>query len=266
MQRICSNFKVTLFSVLLLLSVSSCVKKVPSDVISQEKMEAILYDYHLARALGNELSPSLNYKQKLYEDYVFQKHGITAAEFDSSLSWYMRHTARLEEVYKNLERRLSYEKDEFQRQNPSELIAEDFLSPEGDSVDVWTRNRFHRLVNVPMANKLSFSLPADSNFHAGDTCCWMVKADFLGDGKDLEAVMAMSLHYADDANPQGKDTLIKGDGVYQLLLAADSAKGNLSEVIGYIYLYSPSSLSAESNTPTGEVLLLDEMQMIRKHQ
>ena len=70
----------------------ACGKKIPSDIIQPEAMENLLYDYHLASTLGNNLSGSETKKRKAYYDYVFQKHQVTEAEFDSSMVWYTRHT------------------------------------------------------------------------------------------------------------------------------------------------------------------------------
>ena len=87
------------------LSLASCKKKMPSEVIKPAEMENILYDYHLAQALGSEYNGEERYKRELLLQYVFEKHHVTKAEFDSSMVWYTRNMEELGNIYKNLERR-----------------------------------------------------------------------------------------------------------------------------------------------------------------
>ena len=69
-------------------AVAGCKVKRPSDVISESKMENLLYDYHVAKSMGDNLPYNENYKKTLYLDAVFKKYGTTEAVFDSSLVWY----------------------------------------------------------------------------------------------------------------------------------------------------------------------------------
>ena len=57
--------------------VAGCKVKRPSDVISESKMENLLYDYHVAKSMGDNLPYSENYKKALYIDAVFKKYGTT---------------------------------------------------------------------------------------------------------------------------------------------------------------------------------------------
>ena len=42
-------------SMLLLLGLAGCGKEIPSDIIQPSEMESLLYDYHLATTMGNDL-------------------------------------------------------------------------------------------------------------------------------------------------------------------------------------------------------------------
>ena len=72
-------------------------------------MENLLYDYHVAKSMGDNLPYSENYKKALYINAVFKKYGTTQAAFDSSMVWYTRNTEILSKIYdkvkKTLERR-----------------------------------------------------------------------------------------------------------------------------------------------------------------
>ena len=63
----------------LLFCLASCRVKRPDFVLSDAKMEAVLYDYHIAKAMGEQLSYNESYKRVLYLESVFRKHGITEA-------------------------------------------------------------------------------------------------------------------------------------------------------------------------------------------
>ena len=56
-----------IFCIFLLTSIllSSCKKGIPSEVIQPDKMEALLYDYHIAQAIGNEYNGEERYKKEL---------------------------------------------------------------------------------------------------------------------------------------------------------------------------------------------------------
>ena len=49
----------------------SCGPTRPNSILSDSEMEAVLYDYHAAKALGDELSPSDKYKVTLYYLNIF---------------------------------------------------------------------------------------------------------------------------------------------------------------------------------------------------
>ena len=97
-------------SMLLLLGLAGCGKEIPSDIIQPSEMESLLYDYHLATTMGNDLPYGETYKKEAYLDYVFDKHHVTEAEFDSSMVWYTRHTYHLVTIYENVQKR--FEEDE----------------------------------------------------------------------------------------------------------------------------------------------------------
>lgn len=88
-----------------------CDKQVPEDIIQPDRMENILYDYHLSISMGNNLSYSDNYQKEAYKNYVFEKYHITEADFDSSMVWYTRHTEELAGLYKKVGERFRSEKN-----------------------------------------------------------------------------------------------------------------------------------------------------------
>ena len=73
--------------VLLATLLSGCRLHRPDDVMSPKKMEQFLYDYHLAQAIGQELSKEQKYTSKAYIDWAYEKNS-------ASLSGWMPSTNR----------------------------------------------------------------------------------------------------------------------------------------------------------------------------
>jgi hypothetical protein len=76
MKRLVRNSALASCLVLLLL-VSCGEKNRRADVLAPKKLEAILFDYHLAQVMINDLPSTERYKKDLYFDYVYEKHGVT---------------------------------------------------------------------------------------------------------------------------------------------------------------------------------------------
>lgn len=84
--------------VFLVWTLFACQVKRPETVLSDKQMEDVLYDYHIAKALGEALSYNENYKRVLYVESVYKKYGITEAQFDSSMVWYARNPEVLSKI------------------------------------------------------------------------------------------------------------------------------------------------------------------------
>ena len=91
---------------------TSCGKEIPSDIIQPLKMEKVLYDYHLSMGVSSNMD---NAEKEACKKFVFQKHGISEAEFDSSMVWYTRETKELTAIYNNLDRKFNQEHKQIER-------------------------------------------------------------------------------------------------------------------------------------------------------
>lgn len=240
--------------ILLAFGLTACQVKRPDMVISDAKMENVLYDFHIAKAMGEEVPYSESYKRVLYIESVYRKHGITQADFDTSMVWYARHPDALTKVYEKVNQRLKAERDGI-----NHLIALRDNKPKesspGDSIDVWRGRHICYLTGTPMDNKLTFTLPSDTNFKDRDTLRWTVRFRFLNGTPDsLHApLMAMQVLYA-------KDTLndmlkVKQSGTETISLFADTL-GEIKEIRGFIYY--PAQQSTRD-------VLADRISLMRYH-
>lgn len=242
---------------MLAMAVAGCKVKRPDDVLPESKMENLLYDYHLAKSMGDNLSYGDNYKKTLYIDAVFKKYATTEAVFDSSMVWYTRNTEILSKIYEKVNKRLKAQQEEI-----NHLIAlrdkKPKMSAPGDSIDVWPWRRMIRLTNEMMNNQYAFVLPADSNFKDRDTLVWEVRYRFLEPmpADSLRFVtMAMQIIYEKDTVNR-LETVIN-PGTQQIRLFADTL-GMMKEVKGFIYY------PTEGKQKSG-ALLADQFVLTRYH-
>lgn len=242
---------------ILVFAVAGCKVKRPNDVISESEMENLLYDYHLAKSMGDNLPYSENYKKELYVDAVFNKYGTTQAAFDSSMVWYTRNTELLSKIYDKVRKRL---KDE--QELVGDLIAKRDKKPKmttpGDSIDVWPWQRMVRLTGEMMNNQYVFTLPTDSNYKDRDTLVWEVNYRFLEPmlADSMRAVtMAMQIIYEKDTISRWKTT--DESGVQQIRLFADTL-GKMKEIRGFIYY-------PVGNREKAGALLAERFSMTRYH-
>ena len=94
----------------MLLVLAGCKPGVPDEVIQPDDMEDILYDYYVAQGIATlpgQQSGSEDYRRDMYFNSVLNKHGVTRAEFDSSLVYYYTRADRFVEIYKNIPERMS---------------------------------------------------------------------------------------------------------------------------------------------------------------
>ncbi len=251
-----NNLLIYLFGLLLVCCIGTgCKVKIPSGVLSEAKMEEVLYDYHIAKAMADELPSNENYRKALYMDAVFAKHGTTEEIFDSSLVWYSRHTETFSKVYDNVAERLKEERDEINHR-VAQREKKTNVSLPGDSIDIWVWQQVYRLDGSPLNNKVTFSLTADTNYKERDTLLWSVRYLFFGKEPDtLHApVMAMQIKYRNDSILSGTKSILQS-GIHHIRLESDTL-GEIKEVNGFIYYPGEKGIY---------MLLTDSISLMRYH-
>lgn len=231
-----------------------CGKQIPTDVIQPDRMENILYDYHLSISMSNNLSYSDNYQKEAYKNYVFRKYSITEAEFDSSMVWYTRHTEELAAIYKRLGERFRKEKKQVQT-----LLAQRENKPAtsqpGDTVNVWYDRTIYWLTDTPLTDKVTFEIPADSNFKTKDAFLWSADYTFLSD-TGRKATVGFNIMFDNDSVVGRVQEVIRS-GIQSLYIKPDSAFA-IKSVNGFIY-YEDDSL----RTPG---LIVNNITLTRYHE
>lgn len=219
---------------ILVLILSGCKVRKPDGVISETKMENLLYDYHIAKAMGENLPYNESYKKALYIEAVFKKHGTTEAVFDSSMVWYTRNTEQLSKIYEKVNVRLKTQRDQI-----NHLIAlrdkKPQMSAPGDSIDVWAWQRTVLLNSIPLNNKYTFVLPSDTNFKKRDILHWEIDYHFLDNRNDSAdaAIMAIQIVYENDSVNTSQLKRVTTSGIHNIRLQSDTL--TIKEIRGFIY-------------------------------
>ena len=140
--------------------VMSCEER-PDGVLPPDQLEEILFDYHLTQGVIDIQPPESYEHNQRYLDAVFANHGVTEAEFDSSMIWYTREALQLKEIYANLNRRFTDMENALKLEAGNSDITLG-LSASGDTANIWSAASTIILRPTPMLNKQTFTIQNDS--------------------------------------------------------------------------------------------------------
>jgi hypothetical protein len=176
----------------------SCVPDRPSYVLSEDDMEDVLVDYHLALAIAEIQVGDLQSNRYILTQAALRKHGVTEEELDSSMLYWCRNSEKFVKICDRVSERLNYMAEsqgvERQERNPYS-----YLATEGDTANVW--NLREGVVVVPniVDNIYSFTIEADTTYHPGDNFMWAFTTQFLNSDHYNEAYALLSIHYDNDS-------------------------------------------------------------------
>ncbi len=231
----------------------------PKGVLSQGKMEDVLYDYHLMQGIIDELP--VNEREEKAQDYinaVFEKHGITEAQFDSSIVYYNRHTKELHEIYNNLKNRYTAVNEEIQLVNGNNDMMAIFATG-GDTTNLWNSAKLLTLRNKELLNKESFTIHADTSFRRQDQFILTLTPLFIKESRDdydVTLYIGLSVLYA-SGKQIGITRNINGNGLQQLTLQT-SKDEDIKSITGFFYYKGKKS--------TRNFCLIDNISLIRMHE
>ncbi len=194
------SFFILHFSLLLLLT--SCQPELPPGILSESKMERVLYDYHMAQALAEvtrfDAHQSLDARRYELQESVLRKHGITQAEFDSSMVYYCSDMTRLSTIYNHVSQRLDREVEALDLTlGSTDQYAG--LSADGDTANVWSGRKVFSLRNRVGENLQSWSISCDSTWLVGDDLLWRFNPNcFMREGYQ-NLFVTFIVQYANDS-------------------------------------------------------------------
>lgn len=102
------------------LYLSSCR---PHGILHSWEMRAVMVDLHKTDAAMQYAGIAVNNQEarSIYYAQVLERHGVTQAEFDSSLVWYTAHPQIFDKIYPRVLRELKEEEEAFLALHEEEL-------------------------------------------------------------------------------------------------------------------------------------------------
>lgn len=186
-------------AVVLSLQLAGCRKEIPAGVIPEDRMAKILYDYHIAKYMGDQLPYGERYKKAYYIEDVFASNGITEAEFDSSMVWYSRNTDKIVKIYEQVDKHLDEEIESVR----SQLAQHDnklLNLRSGDSTSIWNGRMLYLLSSTHSGALLKFDQNVDTTFHKGDSILWTARLYFAHPYDSCrKAVASLTVNYKNDS-------------------------------------------------------------------
>lgn len=234
----------------------ACKPGVPGHVLSEAVMEDVLFDYHLAQGMA-ELGDSMEQRRYLYVQAVFRKHGITEAQFDSSMVWYLANASYLNDIYQRLGARFDAESRVMGiGTGPVDMYAG--LTSSGDTANIWAERDFYLLKPNEGVNRMTFVMEADTTFYPGDTFLWRFTPRFVYQEGEREAYAALMVRLSNDSVVSAQQRL--GSNYRVELPVHPVGEWEVKEVSGFVYVPAANAPAAY------RMLVIDKPALIRFHK
>ena len=237
----------------------ACKPGTPSQYIQPDEMEDILVDYYMAQAMGQHVNSSQGdreYNTAMYMEAVLKKHGVTKAEFDSSLVYYYTRADRYESICKRVSERLD-EKALKLGASEGEIGKYAQYNATGDTANVWADRTTALLMPMPPYNRWDFAIEADSTYRRGDALMMMFMSDFMYQTGSKNGIVYLAVEYDDTV--VSRNLRFSVTGLTQLRVPEDTTR-RMRAVRGFIYLDG-----ANEKTTSTRLLFLNNVQLIRFH-
>lgn len=254
-------------ALLTLMLAVSCKPTVPDEYIQPDEMEDILYDYHLSQSMGGQWSRthggmemgqnSTSYKRNMYYHSVLKKHGVTEAEFDSSLVYYYGHADDLYKIYQRVADRMEKTAVSLGA-SVSDINKYSQFNADGDTANIWRDVTATVLTPYPPYNRLEFKVERDSTFKKGDSFLFNFMADFMYQGGTKDAVIYIAVRYDNDSISTHTGS-VSVSGLSQLRVPGNP-RNDIKEISGFVYLSRGSDMSS-----TLKLMFINRIQLIRFH-
>ena len=246
------KYYIAILSLLLLLGVGSCHSK-PDKVLDEEEMVDLLSDIYKSEAIieMNQAKFKSESMKAVVRQSIFEKHGVTQEEFDSSMVWYGHNVRNYIKVYDGIIARL--EDEEYYLNNAdnphksnARRVKKKYPSS-GDSADIW--NKEHSWILLPQYrnNIIRFNIDAKSDNKKGDCYTFIYRMRNMISG--VKVFMAVD-YYDGTTSFAYRTSPIEGE--CRLSVQSDSTK-SVKRLYGYL-----------STKPSiREAVFIDSIMMLR---
>ena len=232
--------------------------KAPDGIIAESDMVDLLVDLYKADAYRDTQPSQFPDDSTLMalKQSVFAMHGVTQADYDTSLVWYAHNMDAYTDVHRRVIDRLNHELDHVDvNASPSSssknlsLAARHYYPAQGDTADLWNLPRTWVIPKGLRTGFITFDYNTNAQSRPGDR--YELKFKTVNGTHNLSMVIAA------DYSDQGTALLSRNAvvaGTNKVALQTDSAR-HMTRIYGYLYY----------DVPEGQVVYLDSIQLIRTH-
>lgn len=236
--------------VLLLLPWLLSCDRTPRGVMSMNEMADLIVDLQLADAYIDSHSDSFgsDSSMQVLKQSIFKKHGITQADYDSSMVWYAHNMEEYNKAYDKAVNKLKARYDKLDKpgnDKPGEMMAgptshEGTPRPhpngmkrlttdvEKDTADLWQGQRKYMLTQGARRGFITFDIPPDANKEPGDR--YQLAYKLLRGGNEFK--VSLNVDYSDGGTTQ----ITRGtnsDGWVSLDIQSDTSR-RVRRIYGYV--------------------------------
>lgn len=230
----------------------ACAPSLPSGVLSEDDMEDVLYDMHVAQAVYENAPQEQNVIT--LRASVLKKYDISQEEWDSSFNYYCRNADKLHGIYKRLNERIQ-----------QDVVAlggkvDGMIDDGADTTNVWKNESAFILMQQSPFNLLTYAVEPDSTFEDGDrmTLQFDVQYIFQDGYRDVTAVMNV---YYDNDSISTNVTHVNVDGHGVITVNNEVQRLHVKEIKGYFIL--GRNLNSDSSDPYSTTLRLAAVRNVK---
>lgn len=235
----------------------ACKPQTPSRFIQPGDLEDILVDYHMAMAMAEEkFDDQLSIRREVYMESVLKKHGVSRADFDSSMVFYYTHAERFAKIYSRVSARLE-EKALSLGATEGEIGKYASLTSDGDTANVWNDRRTMMMRPMPPYNRFDFEIESDSTYRRGDSFLLQFMTDYVFQDGSKDAMLYVAVDYPDTVVT--RQLRFSYMGLCQLRIDP-GVKSDVQRLRGFFYLGG-----ANEQSTTQRLLFIHSIQLIRFH-
>ena len=138
------NIFILLVLGVIVLSAVSCR---PKNVLSSADLQDVLYDLHRTEGVLQEMGYTFGHDDEVNASFsvILGEHGITQAQFDTTLAWYVAHPRIFKHIYPKVVKRLQDDLDAINMERETSALLP-VQSVTKLQATVWTRKRINTFV------------------------------------------------------------------------------------------------------------------------
>jgi len=195
-MKLQSKFYILLLFVLGI--VTACNQR-PKEILSDDKMEGIMVDLFLFEGTANVKDIAIGDTIKMkYYNQILKKHGVTLAQYNSSLLWYVRNTKSYINLNKKIFAKLSSLQKNIKKGKYIRPIAPND-SLDSTFIQVTKRDYF---IFQGGPDKMAQFILKNKKIVNGDSLQVNFMLRIEGELKDLKAFSTIIVHYNDSTKDE----------------------------------------------------------------